>query len=219
MRIKICGITSAADATAAVRAGADAVGLNFVSGKRQIDTARAASILPVLPRSVTPVALVTVSGDELPDDAVRLLERFHVTDVQLYGNVTPQTVRHLRSQGWQPWVVRHARRGAFPHDTRDFLDACGEQPPHRLVLDTVDPGQPGGTGRTLDWSLVADARESGALQGWPPLFLAGGLTAGNVGQAISIVRPWGVDVSSGVESEPGRKSAEKMEAFVRAARG
>lgn len=217
MKVKICGMTSANDARAAADAGADAVGLNFVGGPRQIDPDRAEQILSAIPALVVPVALVDVSDGCIADPLFDVLEDFRVSHLQLYGQVAPKTVAHLLSEGFRPVLVRHVRAGEFPAATRTYLRQCGADLPSAILLDAYDAARQGGTGRTLDWARIAEARDSGVLDGWPPIVLAGGLTPDNVAEAISIVQPWGVDVSSGVEQSPGCKSAEKMKAFVTAA--
>lgn len=218
MKVKICGITSVQDAQAAADAGADAVGLNLVAGPRQIDLERAEPILKNLPPLLTPIALVDVSSGRIPDSFLELLGCFWVSHVQMYGQVTPDTVARLRSDGFRPVLVQHVRAGDFPGATQSFLDRCSNAGPAAVLLDAYDDTRLGGTGETIDWSSVAEARRSGELDGWPPILLAGGLTPGNVGDAITAVGPWGVDVSSGVEDSPGHKSAEKMRAFVQSAR-
>ena len=217
MKVKICGITSASDARAAAEAGADAVGLNFVGGPRQIDPERAEQILSAMPAFVVPVALVDVSAGRIPGPLVNVLESFRVSHLQLYGQVAPKTVAHLANDGFRPLLVRHVRAGEFPATTQSYLRQCGTDLPSAILLDAYHAARQGGTGRAVDWARIAEARDAGALDGWPPIMLAGGLTPDNVAEAISIVRPWGVDVSSGVEQSPGCKSAERMRAFVTAA--
>lgn len=218
MRIKICGITTPDDAVAAAAAGADAIGLNFVGGPRQIDTAQAALILRELPVFCTPVALVDVTHGDIPDDLLELLGRHWVSHVQLYGRVAPDTLVRLRADGFQPILVQHVVPGRFPNDIAALLVEVLDAPPAAVLLDAYREGQMGGTGQTLDWQVVADARAAGAFRVWPPIILAGGLNPENVAEAVRTVRPWGVDVSSGVESSVGRKDVAKMAAFVANAR-
>jgi phosphoribosylanthranilate isomerase len=218
MKIKICGITSIQDAQAAAEAGADAVGLNFVAGPRQIDLERAEQILKHLPPLLTPVALIDVSGGRIPDSFLELLGCFWVSHIQMYGQVSPDAVLRLRSEGFRPVLVQHVQAGEFPGATQGFLDRCAAAGPAAILLDAYDDTRLGGTGQAVDWDRIAEARRSGGLDGWPPILLAGGLTPDNVAAAVSVVRPWGVDVSSGVEDSPGHKSAAKMRAFVQSAR-
>lgn len=218
MWVKICGITSVPDVSAAVAAGADAIGLNLVAGPRRVDVQTAETILSTLGASASAVILTPWADGRMPDEVWDLLARFRVPYVQPYGHVTPQDVSALLTQGVQTLLVQRVSRESFPLQTREFVARCGTNPPAAILLDAGGTGRLGGTGRTVDWDCVAAAQQSGVCAGWPPLILAGGLTPENVAQAVSVVRPWGVDVSSGVESAPGRKSAEKMRAFVTASR-
>ncbi len=203
---------------AAVEAGADSIGLNLVAGPRRVDVRTAQSILSALDPSVSTVILTPWADGRMPDDVSGLLARSGVSCVQPYGDVTPQDVAALARQGVRTLLVQHVSRESFPRQTGEFVARCGATKPWAILLDAGDSGRLGGTGRTLDWDVVAAARQAGSCAGWPPLVLAGGLTAQNVAQAVSVVQPWGVDVSSGVESSPGHKSFEKMLAFVTAAR-
>jgi phosphoribosylanthranilate isomerase len=218
VRVKICGITRAEDALAAASAGADAVGLNFVGGPRRLDVATAEAILDALPPMCTPVALVDVSGGDVPNELLDLLGRFWVSHLQLYGRVEPATVARLRRDGFHVIVVQRVTAD-FPRDIQAALDAATEAPPSAILLDSAQPGKLGGTGETLDWTAIARAKSAGELAKWPPLILAGGLNAENVAEAIHTVRPWGVDVSSGVESAVAVKDAARMAAFIAAVRG
>jgi phosphoribosylanthranilate isomerase len=218
MRVKICGITSSYDAWAAADAGADALGLNFVGGPRRLQADQAEQILTNWPPMATPVALVEIQGDSMDPAVHGLLDRFRVALVQLYGDVRPETVARLRGDGFWPIWVLHVLPDGFPEQGRSFLADCGDTPPSLILLDAYTPDHRGGTGRVIDWSGIARARQAGHLDGWPPLLLAGGLNPDNVAEAIRTVHPWGVDVASGIEQPGGGKSVEKMRAFVRAAR-
>ncbi|MGQ9651463.1 MAG: phosphoribosylanthranilate isomerase [Phycisphaerae bacterium] len=218
MRVKICGITSVEDACQAAQAGADAIGLNFYAGPRQIDLATGEAILASLPPFVTPVALVGLSGGQIADDLLRFLIRGRVNLLQVHGDFTVGAMNGLWETGFaiiQPLAVRDST----------FADATpfwgeGSSRPTAVILDTYDPNRAGGTGQTFCWDWVDQARRAGHLNGWPPIILAGGLNPDNVADAIRIARPWAVDVSSGVElaGVPGRKDPGKVRAFVRAAR-
>lgn len=221
MRVKICGITTVEDGLAAVEAGADAVGLNFVGGPRKIGLETGQGILEALPPFVTPVALVSLRGGAIPDDLLELLGQYWVSHVQVYGDVTSEALAILRRDGFQTVPVVGVRDAEF---ARQALEVLGERPAEiaaAVVLDAQEPGLQGGTGRAFNWQWVAAARDSATLDAWPPIILAGGLGPENVAEAVRIVRPFGVDVSSGVEKAgmPGRKDPERMRAFVRAARG
>lgn len=221
MKVKICGITSVEDAWAAAEAGADALGLNFVGGPRQIDLGRAAEILECLPAFVSPVALVRLEQGRVPDELLELLGEFWVSHLQVYGEVTAGSLAILAQTGFRVMPVLPVRDEAFPEAAAKWLVEETGHRPSAIVLDTHDPERAGGTGKSFPWDWVAAAREAGRLAGWPPIVLAGGLRPENVADAVRRVRPYGVDVSSGVEiaGSPGRKDPEKMRTFIRNATG
>ena len=219
MRVKICGITEVDDLLAAVAAGVDAIGLNFVGGPRRISLATAQPLLEHLPAFVTPVALVRVEQDRFADDLAEFLDQFRVSHLQLYGNPTIKALDSLLADGFKPIPVVavkdasfHVAIDAWPHDIRRCLNA--------VVLDAYDSTQAGGTGKTFTWSWVAQARQRNLLVDWPPIVLAGGLNPANVAEAVEVVQPYAVDVSSGVEraGQSGKKDPDLMRAFVRAAK-
>lgn len=218
VRIKICGITTVDDALSVAQAGADAIGLNFFAGPRRIDVGLGDRILSALPPMITVVALVDVSEGHVPTDVLSLLDRHRVSHVQMYGCVAPEAVSQLRRDGLRPIYVAHVDGPAFSETVRALLDAGPESRPSAILLDATDERRAGGTGKRADWDAVRQTRESGAMVDWPPIILAGGLRPGNVNQAIAAVRPWAVDVASGVESSPGRKDAALVRAFVEAVR-
>jgi phosphoribosylanthranilate isomerase len=220
LRIKICGITSTRDAVAAVEAGADAIGLNFVGGPRQIDVPRARSILQVVPPMVTPVALARLEDGIIPDALVELLAEYWVSHVQVYGHATAEVLTAFARDGLRPIPVVSVADARFAEHTPEWLEADESVRPLAVLLDTHDRDKSGGTGRTFHWEWVSAARSGGQLDGWPRLILAGGLNPDNVSKAVRQVRPYAVDVSSGVEAEgvPGQKDAGRMRAFVQAAR-
>lgn len=205
--VKICGITTVEDGLAAARAGADAIGLVLWPGSRRtVDPATAREIAEAMPPLVQRVGVFV---DPTAAEVARAVEEIGLDVVQLHGDESPQlcaaidtrVVKALRvDAGFDPAVV-----DAYAGVTAGIL------------LDTRGPGRdaaPGGTGQAFDWSLAAPARERARY-----LVLAGGLTPENVARAIAAVEPDAVDVSSGVESAPGRKDPERVRAFVRAARG
>lgn len=207
VRIKICGITTPADATRAAELGADAIGLNFYpASPRYITEARAGDILAALPPFVEPVAVFV---NEPPVRVHAYARGVGLTTVQLHGEYEPA-----------PHLVRVIP--AFPIvDAQSlvrivrYLAAVRKlhyRPPPAILVDAHVPGMHGGTGQTAPWHLL-----SGFDPG-VPVILAGGLTPDNVAEAIRIVRPYAVDVASGVESAPGRKDAEKMRRFIDNAR-
>ena len=200
--VKICGITSEADAIAAAEAGADAIGLMFYEGSpRHVILEQAKAISAALPQHVMRVGVFVNAEEAFVHQA---LTECMLNILQFHGDETPEecsrypvmTLKAFRVQGEETL----AELEAFP-SAGYLLDA--------YVKDAL-----GGTGATFNWDLAVRAQEFGK-----PIFLAGGLTPGNVAEAVRKVQPFGVDVSSGVESEPGRKDAEQMRSFVAAAKG
>ena len=205
MRIKICGNTNLDDARLAAELGAWAIGLiHHPESPRYVEPDVAAEIGAALKRRCE-VAGVFV--DTPLDEIVRAAADEQLTIVQLHGDQGPSFCREVaRRTGAK---VMKAFRVRTPADVRgaeafrtDFH-----------LFDAHRPGVPGGTGESFDWELVAGRRSQ------IPFLLAGGLTPENVGEAIGATHPWGVDVVSGVEAEPGRKDPERLAAFMEAARG
>jgi phosphoribosylanthranilate isomerase len=196
-RVKICGITSAEDAAMAVEAGADALGFVFVPGTpRYVSATIAARLVAGLPPFVVAVG---VFMDQPADEILRAVATTGIQVVQLHGGESEETSRRM------PVPVIKALR------VRDeaSLAPIGTYPARAFLLDGFVEGQGGGTGRTFPWELAARAGPR------VPIILAGGLTPATVGTAIASVRPYGVDVSSGVESAPGRKDPQKVKEFIR----
>lgn len=202
MRVKICGITSLYDGLAAVEAGADALGFNFYPGSpRYIDLEEAARIVAALPPFVTPVAVfVNASRGEIRT----LAARCDIRTVQLHGDELPAEAGALA-----PLAVVKAfavGRGFRPQLLRRYRDCAA------FLLDAHVRGERGGTGQTFDWRKARQARAYGRV------ILAGGLTPENVANAIATVRPYGVDVCSGVERRLGKKDPRRLREFIRRAR-
>ena len=200
--VKICGITSAEDARLALDAGADALGFVFWPGSSRFLTPEAArAITASLPSFVTRVGVFV---DAPLDDLERTADVAGLDVLQLHGEETPAALRALKRR-----VLKALRVGPGfrSEDALAYADAgLG------LLLDSYQAHLPGGTGAAFDWTLARDLRER-----VPFLVLAGGLHADNVAEAIGVVRPHAVDVSSGVEKSPGRKDEGKLRAFVAAA--
>jgi len=198
--VKICGITNEEDALLAVALGADALGFVFASGSpRQITPADARDVLKRLPPGTVTVG---VFRDERPGRVVEIVNSVGLSGAQLHGREPSSEVRYVRAR--VPFVIQGFRAG----DAAVAGAADGKA--DIVLLDAPEPG----SGRVFDWSL-AEGVPAGMR-----LLLAGGLTPDNVAEAIRKVRPWGVDVSSGVETEPGsgRKDARKLSHFLTAAR-
>lgn len=210
-RIKICGITTVDAALTAAAAGADAIGLMFAEGSpRTIELARARQITAALPAFVEPVGVfLDQSTDFVRDVAAQL----HLRTVQLHGQETPAHAADLAP-------LRIIKALSFDDDIDAALAPwhdCGNLA--ALLLDAPPPPETsltGGHGATFDWHALANLKQRGILDELPPVLLAGGLTPDNVGQAIATVRPFGVDVSSGVESARGVKDLTKIATFCKA---
>ena len=201
MRVKICGITSHEDAWAAVEAGADALGFIFVEGTpRYIEPAAAAAITARMPPFA---ATVGVFVDRTPEEIERIVGVSGVGLVQLHGHESPEICGHLR----MPFIKAIRIQGE-----RD-LEALHRYPEAKgFLLDTYVAGQSGGTGRTFPWEIaVKAAREFRVI-------LSGGLTPDNVALAVTQVRPYALDVCTGVEVSPGRKDHHKVREFIDQAR-
>lgn len=195
MFVKICGLTSEEDALLAVALGADALGFNFVNGsKRQIAPDKAREIVRRLPPETMTVGIFR---DELPGRVVELTQRAGLRAAQLHGNESAEQTRQVRSL--VPIVVK-----AFPAG-HPGLSSVADYGADIVMIDGAEPG----SGEVFDWRLAEGAPTAGHR-----VLLAGGLHAGNVADAIERVRPWGVDVATGVESAPGRKDAVKMREFI-----
>jgi len=199
VRIKICGVTRLEDALSAARLGADALGFNFWPGsKRHLDAAAARRIISRLPPFVTPVG-VFVNQSEGEMRAIAAETGIQV--FQLHGDEPPELCARLPLP-----VVK-----AIPVDQVRTLSKLLSYEVQAFLLDTPSRGY-GGSGEPFDWSLAEGVSEVA------PVVLAGGLTPENVGAAIRAVRPWAVDVASGVESSPGVKNPGRMARFVSAVR-
>jgi phosphoribosylanthranilate isomerase len=200
-RVKICGITNIADGLAAAEAGADMVGLMFYEGSpRHITLAQAAEISRALPPFLMRVG-VFVNPE--PDFVLRAIADCNLTLLQFHGDETSEFCTQFGLMSLKAIRVRDAESLAQleSFDTSAFL------------LDAHSKSGLGGTGEKFNWDLAVEAQKFGK-----PIFLAGGLTPENVADAVRKVQPFAVDVSSGVESAPGRKDHAKVKAFIAAAK-
>jgi phosphoribosylanthranilate isomerase len=208
VKVKICGITSLEDATAAVELGADMLGFNFYPpSPRSLTADKAGEIIASLRDRAAQTEMVGVFVNQRPETVQTLFVQCGLDLVQLSGDEPPREVQALAPAAFKAirpadaaqafeQAALYARRAAAP----------------ALLLDARVPGQYGGTGQTVDWELAS------SLARRVPLLLAGGLTPENLPQALEQVRPWGVDVASGVESQPGVKDLRRMAEFIRLAR-
>jgi phosphoribosylanthranilate isomerase len=201
VKVKICGITNVPDALAAVEAGADMIGLMFCDqSPRFLSIEAAASMVRELPSFVVKAGVFANAPEEL---VLRAIRQCNLNVLQFHGDETPQYCDLFDLMIVKAFRIRDA----------ESLKALPSYQTDAWLLDAYSPNQLGGTGARFNWDLAVEARKLGR-----PLFLAGGLTAENVVQAVETVRPQAVDVSSGVESAPGKKDPAKMRAFVQAAK-
>jgi phosphoribosylanthranilate isomerase len=202
VKVKICGITSVADAEAAVQAGADALGLMFYPGSpRHITLETAQDIARRLPPYVIRTG---VFADPNPSDVFAAIQLCQLNLVQFHGAETPEFCLQFGVMSMKAFRVQNA----------DSLLPMSEYRTDAFLLDSHAAGKRGGTGESFNWDLALEAKKFGK-----PIFLAGGLTPQNVAEAARKAQPFGVDVSTGVEQSPGKKDAKKMQDFIAAARG
>lgn len=199
VKIKICGLTRSEDVQAAVKAGADAIGFVFTASPRRISIERA---LELCAHTTAGVLRVGLFLDQDRAEIERVTAAVPLDILQFHGNESERECSVFKL----PWLKAVAMEDAesVARAERDFPGAAG------LLLDSHSKGKRGGSGRSFDWSLARPAQK--------PIWLAGGLDADNVKRAIHTVKPYAVDVSSGVESEPGIKDPSRILAFVRAVR-
>jgi phosphoribosylanthranilate isomerase len=200
-RIKICGLTRPEDAAAAVAAGADAVGVVLAPSKRQVTLEQAARVLADVPPFVARVGVFVDPTSDQVSEAVRALG---LTAVQLHGDESPGFCAAAPVP-----AIKAVKVGTTfaPEMVEPFRDSAAA-----VLLDTLVTGTSGGTGKAFDWHTIT------ALPGWAPLMLAGGLDPANVADAIRLLHPYAVDVSSGVEDAPGIKNPILIRSFVAAVR-
>ena len=197
-RVKICGFTRVDDALEAARLGVDAIGLVFYPGSpRNVNIEQARQIAYALPAFVSVVALFVDADAEIIEN---VLTQVPVDCIQFHGDETPEECRRYA----KPYIkaIRVRDDTDFDAVQLQYHDASG------ILLDAYHPSMPGGSGQSFNWQLIPSHSRL-------PIILAGGLSDENVGQAIEQVRPYAVDVSSGVEAGKGIKSAEKMAAFIK----
>jgi phosphoribosylanthranilate isomerase len=213
VRIKIEGLRDPRDAMKIAQMGADAIGMVFADSPRWVSPEQARAIVDILPPWVATVG-VFVNSDAATIN--RVIQRTGIGCVQLHGDEPPEVVGQIEAHVIKAFRVRDA---GWLDEAKSWLDSG--QPMGNLcaiLLDAYDKNARGGTGKRFNWDLVADARAAGALAGLDPIILAGGLDAGCVSTAIDAVKPWAVDVASGVEKAPGVKDMRKVADFILASR-
>ncbi|MDA8387365.1 MAG: phosphoribosylanthranilate isomerase [Nitrospiraceae bacterium] len=199
VKVKICGITNHDDALAAAEFGADALGFVFYKkSPRHITPEKAAQIIYRLPPFV---AAVGVFVDEKKEEIEKIMGRIGLDAAQFHGNEPPEACE----------IPRRTIKAIRVKELTD-LDPMRHYRVSAFLLDAYAPGALGGTGQVFNWSIAIDARAYGKI------ILAGGLTPDNVAVAVRMVKPYGVDVSSGVELEPGIKDHEKLRLFIQRAK-
>ena len=199
-RVKVCGITNLEDAWTAIEAGTDALGFVFVPNTpRYIKPDDAKAIMRQIPPLVTTIGLfVNAGGTQIRDVA----KKCRLDAIQLHGNESPELCHSLNLR-----IIK-----AFRIKESEPLNILSKFQVDAYLLDTYVKGKLGGTGKTFDWNLACRAKKYGQI------ILAGGLNPSNVSTAINQVKPYAVDVSSGVEAEPGRKDPKKVRDFIRTVR-
>jgi phosphoribosylanthranilate isomerase len=202
VKVKICGITSVAAGLAAAEAGADMIGLMFYEkSPRHITLAAAAEIARLLPPALTKVGVFVNAPEEF---VTRATMECGLNLLQFHGEETPEFCTRFGVMSLKAFRIRdESSLAELPKFQTDAY-----------LLDACSAGGLGGTGEKFNWDLAVAAQKFGK-----PIFLAGGLTPANVAAAVRQVRPFAVDVSSGVESAPGKKDAAKVRAFIQAAKG
>ncbi|MDF0673874.1 MAG: phosphoribosylanthranilate isomerase [Nitrospira sp.] len=204
MKIKICGITNGEDANVAVRAGADALGfVMYRKSPRWVEPAVARAIIAGLPPFVLSVGVFV---NEEAERVRALMDECGFVLAQLHGDESALYCQNLGRPVLK--AIRLKDRGTF----LALAEFQGRANVRGVLIDAFSDQAYGGTGQTVDWTLAEEAARSA------PVILAGGLNPANVAEAIRVVRPYGVDVSSGVEQSPGRKDHHKLKAFMEAAR-
>ena len=215
--VKICGITNLEDALTAVEAGADALGFVFYGKSlRNIDPGMVGQIVAKVPARIEKVGVFVNEAAERIDQSV---QQAGLTAVQLCGKESVAGfIKYSRVQ----WDINHRPKVIFVipagalSEGLFFIGDELKNALHALLIDSVSAAEPGGTGKRFDWEKAQEMIEMLGLT--IPTIVAGGLTPENVADALERLHPWGVDVSSGVESKPGKKDPEKVRTFVSAVR-
>jgi phosphoribosylanthranilate isomerase len=227
MFVKLCANTNPEDARLAAELGADAVGFVFAPSKRRVTAEQVAAMTRELPEGVEKVGVF--AGDVGARELARSVRQAGLTAVQLHGAFDGQVVRELVAEFGGGLKVVQTVAYALDAADRDAADARFEGTLREVVdeaavwavlVDAARAGASGGLGVAFDWAHVGRIVERvvGGREPRPRVILAGGLDAENVAEAVAAMKPWGVDVASGVEASPGKKDVGRMRAFVEAAR-
>jgi phosphoribosylanthranilate isomerase len=214
--IKICGTTNLEDAQLAAEAGADALGFVFYEkSPRCIDPATVRGIVRELPEGVEKVGVFV---DEPADRIAEIVEQARLTGVQItLTESSPRDAHDFRAiRECVPKLIVAYPANRLAEDDSFFITEDAKELVYAVLFDSASGAKPGGTGKTFDWQKTLTQVQ--AVSFIVPVIVAGGLNAGNVAEAMSLFRPFGVDVASGVEAQPGKKDAQKVRAFVAAVR-
>lgn len=198
--IKICGITNKEDALFAAKLGVNALGFIFAPSPRKVTPFQAREIIDSLPPLINKVGVFLNQSRE---EVAQIALQCGLDTIQLHGDETPEYCNYFGAKVIKSFRVK---------DKNSLIDV-GLYKVSAFLLDTYVSGQPGGTGKTFNWELAELAQKSG------PIIIAGGLTPDNVNEAIGQVRPYGVDIGSGVELSPGKKDLNKLVKLVKRIRG
>lgn len=202
-KVKICGITKKEDAFAAAKLGADALGFNFYKySPRYILPEKANEIIEKLPHNILKVGVFV---NENPDKIIEIANFTKLDAVQLHGDETPEFVRKIRAES-NLEIIK-----AFRVSPGFALEKISEYSVDTILLDAYSPNERGGTGETFDWKIAKQVQNI-----FPKMYLAGGLSAENIFDALIKVKPFAVDACSGLEKEKGVKDLQKLERFLSA---
>jgi phosphoribosylanthranilate isomerase len=211
VKVKICGITNWPDARRAIESGADLLGFNFVrTSPRYVTPAKARRMVKKLPGNISAVG---VFENESEEAMLEIARSVGLSQLQLHGDESPAMVARLARHGQRLGVIKALRVKKPFRAGQLTVQLAAYKSAGAILLDGFSRKARGGTGTTFDWHV---ARRS---KGHKRIFLAGGLTPENVGEAIRTARPYAVDVCSGVESRPGKKDARRMRSLLRAVKG
>jgi phosphoribosylanthranilate isomerase len=213
VRVKIEGLRDPATAMKIAQMGADAIGLVFAESPRWVSPEQARAVVDCLPPWVATVGVFVNTDSETIN---RVIQRTRIGYVQLHGQESPDLVGQIDRPCIKAFRVRDE---SWLSEVTRWVGACSARSNlSAVLLDAYDPNVQGGSGKKFNWDLVGDARAANAMAGLDPIILAGGLTPGNVTNAMDLIKPWAVDVASGVEKAPGVKDLAKVEDFIRATR-
>src|SRR5438105_3872796 len=214
MWVKICANTNLPDALAALDAGADALGFVFAESARRVQPAQVKEIASSLPKTPERIGVFVNAP---PNEVMKIVRDCGLTGVQLQGEETPQYIKDiLRIAEGRPLKIIKTFSANAPYEISTAASAVMDEHVDAFLVDSGNAAGRGGTGQVFDWLRASDFVIK--LKQRARVIIAGGLDPDNVGSAVRLFRPYGVDVASGVEKEPGKKDPAKLKAFIAAAR-